>query len=433
MELLVLNISIGGILVEMPAPGMPRDTPIRLEALSFSPEPMDVHGSVVHTSSYGAADVAVGIRLRRNPAQRLAGALAEEEPSEAAVRVSALAASATSVADFCKTHPYAFLLPVGNLDRDGLDGALARLRPEQTALCVLGRRGNELWQAVSVGREPGTDIVIPSKRISRDHAAFERDPETGQYLLVDRGSRNGTAVDGLLLGKAQGCALKSKALIDFGGLRFVFLLARDMFLALSASGLALRAASTRITPRWHSEVDLAAAEGSVAAQYPFPLLVMEAPAAAVARKEAIAAPTDSKLERELERVWQRVADLRRAGTTTFADQTALIVFAVAAEGSADDAVSVGRGAAADVKIPDSRISKVHAIIERDAHTGSYTLRDAGSRNGTRLNDRVLVPGERAALSAGDRIALGPLAFSFNDAAAMQRRLKQRSAQRKEGT
>lgn len=47
---------------------------------------------------------------------------------------------------------------------------------------------------VSIGRSPENDIVIDDRLVSRHHAQIER--ERGQYLISDRGSRNGTFVDG---------------------------------------------------------------------------------------------------------------------------------------------------------------------------------------------------------------------------------------------
>ena len=51
-----------------------------------------------------------------------------------------------------------------------------------------------------VGRDPRCDIVICGPGVSRVHAIIER-PIGGDYYVVDKGSRNGTRVAGLPLGR----------------------------------------------------------------------------------------------------------------------------------------------------------------------------------------------------------------------------------------
>lgn len=65
-------------------------------------------------------------------------------------------------------------------------------------------------------------------------------------------------------------------------------------------------------------------------------------------------------------------------------------------------ITVGRAQDNDVVLPDSRVSAVHALLERlGPH---WSVRDLGSRNGTVVNGQRLL-GERM-LQPGDEIQLG---------------------------
>lgn len=64
---------------------------------------------------------------------------------------------------------------------------------------------------------------------------------------------------------------------------------------------------------------------------------------------------------------------------------------------------MGRDVACDVQLPgDATVSRVHAVIE--VVGAQRWIADAGSRNGTRVNGRLV--SERTALRAGDRILVG---------------------------
>lgn len=69
-----------------------------------------------------------------------------------------------------------------------------------------------------LGRDNGTDLVLPDHSVSRRHARLTRD-ETG-YELQDLGSTNGTFVDGQLIDRVH---LKSGDTIRLGSFLFKFL------------------------------------------------------------------------------------------------------------------------------------------------------------------------------------------------------------------
>src|SRR5579871_3049235 len=67
--------------------------------------------------------------------------------------------------------------------------------------------------------------------------------------------------------------------------------------------------------------------------------------------------------------------------------------------------TIGRDVSCEVSVIDERASRRHVRLEL-AQDGSVTVEDLESRNGTLLNGLPLLPGARAPLRAGDRIAIG---------------------------
>lgn len=71
--------------------------------------------------------------------------------------------------------------------------------------------------------------------------------------------------------------------------------------------------------------------------------------------------------------------------------------------------SVGRSSSCDLPLADSKVSRKHAVINRQAD-GEYWLSDLGSANGTYVNQmRVAQP---VRLRAGDEIRVGSFLFEF---------------------
>jgi len=99
----------------------------------------------------------------------------------------------------------------------------------------------------------------------------------------------------------------------------------------------------------------------------------------------------------------------------------LIVFAVrhGRHKQPGEFISVGRSASNDVVIPFEPVTRFHALFSRDA-SGRFFILDAGSKNGTFVNDSP-VPltgrGEPPEVKSGASIRLGPLSFTFLAAAA----------------
>jgi pSer/pThr/pTyr-binding forkhead associated (FHA) protein len=75
-------------------------------------------------------------------------------------------------------------------------------------------------------------------------------------------------------------------------------------------------------------------------------------------------------------------------------------------------VAIGRSPGSDVRLPGLAVSETHATIELSGD--HYTLRDAGSTNGTRLNDELLVGTRTHSLQTGDEIRIAEFTLTFSD-------------------
>ncbi len=71
-------------------------------------------------------------------------------------------------------------------------------------------------------------------------------------------------------------------------------------------------------------------------------------------------------------------------------------------------LAIGRGQDAGVQLPDASVSRRHAVISYEGD--EWVLRDQGSRHGTGLNTRIVLPGADAVLAHRDELQIGPWAF-----------------------
>jgi pSer/pThr/pTyr-binding forkhead associated (FHA) protein len=70
-----------------------------------------------------------------------------------------------------------------------------------------------------IGRNPTTDITLLDDGISREHAVILLDEDSGEYVVEDLQSTNGTKVNGK---RVRSAALQSGDLIELGRTRFQF-------------------------------------------------------------------------------------------------------------------------------------------------------------------------------------------------------------------
>jgi pSer/pThr/pTyr-binding forkhead associated (FHA) protein len=71
---------------------------------------------------------------------------------------------------------------------------------------------------------------------------------------------------------------------------------------------------------------------------------------------------------------------------------------------------IGRNPTTDITLIDEGISREHALILRDEATGSFTIEDLQSTNGTKVNGKRV---RSASLSDGDEIEVGHTHFRFD--------------------
>jgi predicted component of type VI protein secretion system len=79
-------------------------------------------------------------------------------------------------------------------------------------------------------------------------------------------------------------------------------------------------------------------------------------------------------------------------------------------------IVLGRGAAADVRIPHPTVSEAHASVQ--LRGSDWLLTDLGSRNGTKHNGQRLLTDRARKLRDGDLIELGNYVLSFHDNVVM---------------
>ena len=69
--------------------------------------------------------------------------------------------------------------------------------------------------------------------------------------------------------------------------------------------------------------------------------------------------------------------------------------------------TVGRGPGHDIVLPDSSVSRAHAVLRVD---DPPSIEDKGSRNGTRVNGRRVPRSERVPLAAGSSLEIGSVSL-----------------------
>lgn len=110
------------------------------------------------------------------------------------------------------------------------------------------------------------------------------------------------------------------------------------------------------------------------------------------------------------------------GNQTPAPTKAGEALALALEPRADGApLKLGRGAECDAIINDGTLSQVHLVFMKGPE--GWTVRDANSRNGSKLDALKLEPGKPSTLTNGARLVAAQVAFTFYNSAGMLAHLK----------
>ncbi len=74
-----------------------------------------------------------------------------------------------------------------------------------------------------------------------------------------------------------------------------------------------------------------------------------------------------------------------------------------------DETLIGRNPTTDITLLDENISREHAIVSFDAASGTWTLEDLQSTNGSKVNGKRV---RSAELKSGDEIQVGQTRFKF---------------------
>jgi pSer/pThr/pTyr-binding forkhead associated (FHA) protein len=107
------------------------------------------------------------------------------------------------------------------------------------------------------------------------------------------------------------------------------------------------------------------------------------------------------------------------GTRLLAAGESLVIALAAKDGGAD--VRLGRGPENDLVVDDATLSRAHLHFHRDP-AGVWTVRDAGSSNGTLLDGAPLGTSPLP-IAPGGRLEAGAVRLTFLDGAALYLRLR----------
>jgi pSer/pThr/pTyr-binding forkhead associated (FHA) protein len=252
---------------------------------------------------------------------------------------------------------------------------------------------------LTIGREAGCDVVVPSNEVSRRHA--ELAPSGEGYVVSDL-STNGVFVNGARIQSAQ--ILGRGDIVRIGNEEFRFYAdvapvegaaAPAPVLPPAAAPAAAKAAAPAPAP--------AASSGAVAAgpktTAPKMATPAAAPRAAAATPQAASAATPA---------------------TGAAVRPPLATLEVMNEGVLkghryelrQPLVHVGRGAHNDVMVSDDSVSDAHAKIQK--REGGWFIVDMGSTNGTYVAGRR-IEGESRLSAGGEVLRFGGIKMNFRPA------------------
>lgn len=199
----------------------------------------------------------------------------------------------------------------------------------------------------TVGRRDGHTIRLTERNVSRDHARLRKDGES--YLLEDLGSYNGVFVNGHRLVEAQ--RIQTADLILIGDYR-------------------VEAHNEEAAPR--------------------PL-----PSSAPAKPSTVPPPTVAAVPRSRDQKPHRLMLLTGGdGGKEFPLDK--------------QAISVGRGEEADVRVNHSSVSRMHCEL-RALENEQFEVHDSESANGIRVNGQDV---KRALLAPGDTLELGDVVLKY---------------------
>jgi pSer/pThr/pTyr-binding forkhead associated (FHA) protein len=108
-----------------------------------------------------------------------------------------------------------------SFDEDALAGIVQKTLHFVAAIRKRSRSEAQDHGRITVGRAGDCDIVLSSQTVSKVHAWFEVG-EDGTHWVTDKGSRNGTRVNGQRIAVDQPAGIEAGDRIEFGLVRAVF-------------------------------------------------------------------------------------------------------------------------------------------------------------------------------------------------------------------
>lgn len=225
-----------------------------------------------------------------------------------------------------------------------------------------------------IGRSSRCTLTLPDNMLSREHCEIDR--SGGGYTVVDKGSRNGTLLNG---GPApKPVPLQDGDKIEVGPFELMFYASDAAAPAFDAEDVEEDAAT-----RFAGSSDELANVLKKTAKSAEPIAET-----ALVKIEVSSGPLKgSKYEK-----WR--GDL-----------------------------IVGRGQTCDILIPDDSISSAHARIAKESGSGRFFVEDMGSANGTFVNNTRIAG--RHTLKNNDKIRIGTTVLEYEEVDPVQRKAMQR--------
>ncbi|MHC5037297.1 MAG: FHA domain-containing protein [Planctomycetota bacterium] len=97
-------------------------------------------------------------------------------------------------------------------DKDRAEGRLQAI-----VVPVVPLTGEKGASPITLGRSAENDVVVPHPSVSKRHACFVTDQDTGALSIQDTGSTYGTTLDGQLLREGVSAPLANRSILVFAG------------------------------------------------------------------------------------------------------------------------------------------------------------------------------------------------------------------------
>jgi hypothetical protein len=101
--------------------------------------------------------------------------------------------------------------------------------PDVMVYPLTKKPGAPFSDMITVGRTANNDVVLNDVTVSRFHAYFRLDEETGAWTVCDAGSKNGSVLGGTKLEGRAETSVESGAVLHFGDVETLFYSVGDLY------------------------------------------------------------------------------------------------------------------------------------------------------------------------------------------------------------